>query len=159
MAAGEKLVQRGLYFEELESGIVYQHRPGRTVSEADNTLFSTLTMNPQALHLDEQFSSETEFETRIVNSLFTLATIIGLSVNQLTQGTTVGNLGFGEVSFPRPVFHGDTLYAETEILGKRRSKSRPTQGIVTFEHRGRNQHGDLVATASRTALMHCIPSP
>ncbi len=158
MATRSSQIQRGLYYEELELESVYQHRPGRTVGEADNTLFSTLTMNPQALHLDEHFSSETEFETRIVNSLFTLAVIVGLSVNQLTQGTTVGNLGFGEISFPRPLFHGDTLYAETEIGAKRLSRSRPTQGIVTFEHRGLNQRGELVATASRTALMHCRPS-
>jgi acyl dehydratase len=147
------VVQRGLYYEELVLGRVYAHRPGRTIGEADNTLFSTLTMNPQALHLDASFSAETEFGQRLVNSLLTLATMVGLSVPQLTQGTTVANLGFAEVGFPHPLFHGDTLYAETEVVGKRLSKSRSNAGVVQLHHRAYNQDGDLVAQAVRTALI------
>lgn len=120
------IVQRGLWFEEFETDVLYQHRPGRTITEADNVLFTTLTMNTQALHLDAAFSDALPpFNQRLVNSMFTLSTLVGLSVAQLTQGTIVGNLGFGEVAFPKPLFHGDTLYAETEITEKRESKSRP----------------------------------
>ncbi|GAB3449389.1 MaoC family dehydratase [Actinophytocola sediminis] len=152
------VVARGRYLEELTEGTVYQHRPGRTVGEADNTLFSTLTMNPQSLHLDAEFSAGTEFGQRLVNSLFTLSTLVGLSVNDLTQATTVANLGFGAISFPKPVFHGDTLYAETEIISTRASRSRPDAGVVEFEHRARNQHGDVVAVARRSALMMRTPA-
>ncbi len=113
------ITARGRYFDELEFGVVYQHRPGRTVGESDNTLFSVLTMNPQSLHLDAHHSEGTEFGQRLVNSLFTLATLVGLSVADLTQETTVANLGFGEITFPQPVFHGDTLYAETEVIDSR----------------------------------------
>lgn len=148
------ITARGRYFDELEVGVVYQHRPGRTVGESDNTLFSVLTMNPQSLHLDAHHSEGTEFGQRLVNSLFTLATLVGLSVADLTQETTVANLGFGEITFPQPVFHGDTLYAETEVIDSRISKSRPDAGVVTFEHRARNQRGEIVAVARRTALMH-----
>ncbi|GGC31824.1 MaoC family dehydratase [Brevibacterium sediminis] len=147
------IAQRGLWLDEMEVGATYKHAPGRTVTEADNTLFTAVTMNTQALHLDAAWSATEPFGERLVNSMFTLATLIGLSVSQLTQGTTVGNLGFSEVSFPAPMFHGDTLYAETTILDKRDSKSRPGQGIVTFEHRGYNQHGKLVAKAVRQAMM------
>ncbi|MFP3397297.1 MaoC family dehydratase [Brevibacterium sp. H602] len=151
---GDKVIaQRGLWLDEMEVGATYKHAPGRTVTEADNTLFTAVTMNTQALHLDAAWSSTEPFGERLVNSMFTLATLIGLSVSQLTQGTTVGNLGFSEVSFPAPMFHGDTLYAETTILDKRNSKSRPGQGIVTFEHRGYNQDGKLVAKAVRQAMM------
>jgi len=153
----ERIVQRGLYYEELRTGVVYEHRPGRTVGEADNTLFTTLTMNPQGLHLDAGYAATTEFGERLVNSMFTLSTLVGLSVGQLTQETTVANLGFGEISFPKPVFHGDTLYAETEVVQMRLSGSRPDAGVVTFEHRARNQHGDVVAVARRTALMRRKP--
>jgi acyl dehydratase len=149
--------QRGLWWEELETGVVYRHRPGRTVGESDNVLFSTLTMNPQSLHLDEAWSAGQPFGRRIVNSMFTLSTVVGLSVSQLTQGTTVANLGFGEIRFPAPVFHGDTLYAETVVRDKRRSRSRPGQGLVTFEHTARNQDGEVVAVAVRSALMLCAP--
>jgi len=148
-------MSRGKYYEELEVGKIFRHRPGRTVGEADNTLFSALTMNPQALHLDEEFCRQTEFGRRVVNSLFTMATTVGLSVSDLTQGTTVANLGFQEVRFLKPVFHGDTIYAETEVISKRLSRSRPGQGIVEFEHRARNQRGELVMVARRTALMLC----
>lgn len=145
--------QRGLYYEELEVGVIYAHAPGRTIGEADNTAFSTLTMNPQSLHLDACFGERTEFGERLVNSLLTLSTLVGLSVGQLTQGTTVANLGFERVDFPRPVLHGDTLYAESEVVAKRESRSRPGNGVVTFEHRARNQRGELVAVARRGALM------
>lgn len=148
-----RIVARGRYFEELEPGQVFEHRPGRTVGEGDNTLFSTLTMNPASLHLDAAYSAGTEFGERLVNSLFTLSTLVGLSVADVTQTTTVANLGFGEVTFPRPVLVGDTLYAETEIVSARPSRSRPEAGVVEFEHRARNQDGEVVAVARRTALM------
>ena len=147
------IAQRGLWLDEMEVGATYKHAPGRTITEADNTLFTAVSMNTQALHLDAAWSATEPFGERLVNSMFTLATLVGLSVSQLTQGTTVGNLGFSEVSFPAPMFHGDTLYAETTILDKRNSKSRPGQGIVTFEHRGYNQDGKLVAKAVRQAMM------
>lgn len=118
--------QRGLWYEEFQPGVIYQHRPGRTITEADNVLFTTLTMNTQALHLDAAFSDALPpFHARLVNSMFTLSTLVGLSVAQLTQGTIVGNLGFSDIAFPRPLFHGDTLYAESEVIEKRESKSRP----------------------------------
>ena len=154
----KRIVQRGLWFEEMEPGVRYLHRPGRTITEADNTLFTAVTMNTQALHLDAAWSEQQPpFNQRLVNSMFTLATLVGLSVTQLTQGTTVGNLGFSEIAFPKPMFHGDTLYAETVATEKRESKSRPGEGIVTFVHTGRNQHGDIVATATRKALMRMRP--
>src|SRR6478735_6496777 len=147
------LVERGLYFEELELDARYLHRPGRTMTEADNVLFSTLTMNPQALHLDAAWSAGQPFGQRLVNSMLTLSTLVGASVAQLTQGTIVANLGFAEVAFPHPVFHGDTLYSSTVVLEKRPSASRPGQGVVTFEHRGHNQDGVLVARAVRSTLV------
>jgi len=143
--------QRGLYYEELEPGITYTHAPGRTV--ADNILFSTLTMNPAGIHFDAVLSEQTQFGQRLVNSLFTLSTLIGLSVGHLTQGTTVANLGFSEVTFPRPVFVGDTLFASTTVAERRLSKSRSDSGVVMFEHTARNQRGEVVATARRAALM------
>ena len=151
------VTQRGLWFEELQTGVVYQHAPGRTIGEADNTQFSTLTMNPQSLHLDAAFSEQTEFGERLVNSLLTMSVLVGLSVGHLTQGTIVANLGFSDVRFPAPVRHGDTLYGETVVTGKRLSSSRPGQGIVTFEHTARNQHGDVVAVVTRSTLMWCQP--
>lgn len=153
-----RVVARGRYFEELAPGTVFEHRPGRTVGESDNTLFSTLTMNSASLHLDATYGAKTEFGQRLVNSLFTLSTLVGLSVADLTQATTVANLGFAEVSFPKPVFHGDTLFAETEVLSTRGSRSRADAGIVEFEHRARNQDGVIVAVARRSALMHRDPS-
>ena len=120
-------------------------------------LFTTLTMNTQALHLDAAYSEDTQFGVRLVNSMFTLSTIVGLSVAQLTQGTIVANLGFSDISFPKPLFHGDTLYAETLIADKRESKSRPGEGIVTLVHTGRNQHGDVVAVATRKTLVQLRP--
>ena len=154
-AARADVVQRGLYFEELEVGARYLHRPGRTLTEADNVLFSTLTMNHQPLHLDAAWSATQPFGRRLVNSLLTLSTVVGLSVGQLTQGTIVANLGFGEVAFPHPLFHGDTLYAETVVTAKRLSRSRPGQGVATLEHTGRNQDDVFVVTATRTALFLC----
>lgn len=150
--------QRGLFYEEFEVGALYRHSPGRTVTEADNTLFSTLTMNPQALHLDAAWAATQPFGQRLVNSLFTLSTLVGLSVAQLTQGTIVANLGFGEVTFPKPVYHGDTLYAETVVLEKRLSASRPGTGIVTLQHMARNQDGDVVAVATRSTMVFTKPA-
>ncbi|WP_411720524.1 MaoC family dehydratase [Mycetocola sp.] len=147
--------QRGLYFEEFDREVRYLHRPGRTVTEADNVLFTTMTMNTQSLHLDAAWSAEQPFGQRLVNSMFTLATVVGASVTQLTQGTIVANLGFESVRFPAPLFHGDTLYSETVVLGSRLSASRPGQGIITLEHTGRNQHGDVVVVAVRNTLVWC----
>jgi acyl dehydratase len=151
------IVQRGLYFDELETGVVYEHRPRRTVSEADNILFTTLTMNTQALHLDAVWSEGTEFGERLVNSMFTLSTLVGLSVAQLTQGTIVANLGFTDVRFPKPVLTGDTLYAETVVRSKRASSSRPGEGIVELEHTARNQRDEVVAVAVRSTLVRLRP--
>lgn len=153
-----QIVQRGLFFEEFDLTAQYLHRPGRTITEADNVLFTTMTMNPQSLHLDAAFAAGQPFGQRLVNSMLTLSTLVGASVAQLTQGTLVANLGFGAIAFPRPMFHGDTLYSETIVSAKRLSASRQGQGIVTLEHTGRNQHGEIVATASRTALVWCIDS-
>jgi len=151
------VVQRGLYYEELEEGVRYVHSPSRTVTEADNVLFTTLTGNTQSLHLDAEWARGTEFGERLVNSMFTLSTLVGLSVAQLTQGTIVANLGFSDIRFPAPVRAGDTLTAETRIVSKRLSKSRPTQGLVVFEHTARNQRDEVVAVAVRTALMQRLP--
>lgn len=145
--------QRGLYYNEIEVGALYRHAPGRTVTESDNVGFTTLTMNTQSLHLDAHWSSQQEFGQPLVNSMFTLSTIVGASVAQLTQGTIVANLGFETVKFPLPLYHGDTLYTETEILEKRLSSSRPGQGIVKFRHIGRNQHEDIVAECIRSTLL------
>ena len=145
--------QRGLYVDELTVGAVYAHRPGRTLTEADNVLFTTLTMNTQALHLDAAWSAEQPFGQRLVNSMLTLATLVGQSVSQLTQGTIVAQLGLTDIVFPKPLFHGDTLYTETEITAVRPSSSRPGQGIVTMAHTGSKQHGEVVETASRSVLM------
>lgn len=144
----------GLYFEEFVVGQQFQHAIRRTVSEMDNVLFSALTHNPAALHLDEDYcKNHSEFGQRIVNSVFTLGLIVGVSVGDTTLGTTVANLGWDEVRFPKPLFHGDTVRVETEVLELRESKSRPQNGIVIFEHRGYNQHNELVASCKRTALM------
>lgn len=143
----------GKYFEELEVGQTYRHQPGRTVTEADNMFFSCLTMNPQPLHVDFHAAAKAEFGKPLVNSLLTLGIAVGLSVGETTLGTTVGNLGFDKIEFPKPVFHGDTVYAETEVVDKRESKSRPQWGIVTFEHRARNQNGEIIMRARRNAMM------
>lgn len=143
----------GKYFEELDVGARFEHQPARTVTEADNLLFSTLTMNPQPLHLDAHFASDTQFGQRLVNSIFTLGLVVGLSVGETTLGTTIGNLGFEQVEFPKPVFIGDTIRAVTEVVAKRESKSRTDRGIVTFEHRGLNQRDELVCRCRRAAMM------
>jgi acyl dehydratase len=154
-----RVVQRGLWFEEFEVGTVYEHRPGRTVTEADNVLFTTLTMNTQPLHLDAHESGSTPpFNERLVNSMFTFSTLVGLSVSQLTLGTIVANLGFSEVSFPAPVRLGDTLYAETLVADKRPSASRPGEGVVSLEHIARNQDGTVVARALRKTLVRMAPN-
>jgi acyl dehydratase len=150
--------QRGLWFEEFEVGARYLHRPGRTATEADNVLFSSLTMNTQALHLDAAYAAAQPFGQRLMNSMWTLSTMVGASVSQLTQGTLVAQLGLGDISFPAPLFAGDTLYTETEITAARLSASRPGQGLVTMVHTGRNQDGVVVATATRVALMWCRPA-
>ena len=158
-APRREVLQRGLWFEEFEVGTAYLHRPGRTLTEADNVLFTTLTMNTQSLHLDAAWAAENPGfgGERLVNSMLTLSTLVGLSVAQLTQGTIVANLGFSEIAFPKPVFHGDTLYAETVCTDVRESSSRPGEGIVTLEHVGRNQHGDVVARAVRATLVRRRP--
>ena len=148
----------GLYFEEFEVGQVFEHAITRTVTEMDNVLFSSLTYNPQPLHIDRDFASRTEWKQPLVNSLFTLGLMIGVSVHETTLGTTIGNLGMTDVKFPKPVFHGDTLKMRSEIVSKRESKSRPEAGIVEFKHQAYNQRGELVAECTRQAFMHKKPS-
>jgi acyl dehydratase len=143
----------GLYFEEFEVGQVFEHALTRTVTEMDNVMFCALTHNPQPLHLDEEFGKGTEFGQRIVNSLFTLGLVIGVSVQDTTLGTTIANLGMTDVAFRSPVFHGDTIRSVTTVLEKRESKSRPNAGVVLFEHKGINQRGQEVAYCKRSAFM------
>jgi acyl dehydratase len=142
----------GKYFDELEVGQHFKHALGRTVTETDNVLFSALTMNTQPLHLNEDFAAQTEFGRRIVHGVFTLALVVGLSVAELTEGTIVANLGYDKVVHPNPVFHGDTLYAESQIVEKRASKSRPEAGIVRMKCTGRKADGTIVVEFERTAL-------
>ncbi len=142
----------GKYFEELEVGMVIRHELGRTVTEMDNVLFSSLTLNSQPLHINEDFAAKTEYGQRLVNGLFTLALVVGISVGDTTQGTIIANLGYENIRHPHPVFHGDTIYVETEIVAKRESRSRPEQGIVTMKHTGRNQKGDICVEVTRSAL-------
>lgn len=148
----------GLYYEEFEVGQKFIHPWSRTVTEMDNTLFSLLTMNPQPLHLDAHFAEKTEWGQRLFNSLYTLGILVGMSVNDTTLGTTVANLGMTDVNFPKPVFHGDTLRARTEVLSVRDSRSRPQAGLVVFEHTCLNQRDEVVATCRRTALMRRKPA-
>ncbi len=144
----------GLYFEEFQPGQVFDHALKRTVTEADNVFFSALTHNPAALHLDEEYCrNETEFGQRLVNSCFTLGLMVGISVGDTTQGTTVANLGWDEVRFPKPLFHGDTVRVQSEVLELRESRSRPNNGIVSFIHRAYNQNDVLVGSCVRTGLM------
>ncbi|CAH0201986.1 MULTISPECIES: MaoC family dehydratase [unclassified Microbacterium] len=145
--------QRGLFLEEFIVGERYVHRPGRTVTEADNVLFTTLTMNAQALHLDAAYAATQPFGRTLINSMWTLSTLVGLSVAQLTQGTLVAQLGLTDVSFPAPLFIGDTLTAETEVVSARASASRPGQGVVVLAHTGTSQNDEVVATATRTVLV------
>jgi acyl dehydratase len=150
----------GLYFEEFTVGQVFDHSIRRTITEADNVMISTMTHNPAALHLDEEYCrTETEFGQRVVNSCLTLGLMVGISVNDTTHGTTVANLGWDEVRFPRPLFHGDTLHIQTEVLELRDSRSRPDNGIIIFEHRAFNQKNELVGVCKRSALMLRKPGP
>ena len=149
----------GLLYEEFKIGMKFEHPWTRTVTEMDNVLFSSLTMNVQPLHLDAHFAATTEHGKPLVNSIFTLGLIIGISVNDTTTGTTIGNLGMTEVRFPKPVFYGDTLRATTEIVGMRESKSRPDAGIVEFLHRGFNQRGEEVAVCRRQGMIRRRPKP
>ncbi len=143
----------GVYFEELTVGQVIKHPIRRTITEADNVWFSCLTHNPAYLHLDEEYCREhTEFGRRVVNSCLTLGFMVGISVNDTTLGTAVANLGWDEVRFPKPLFHGDTIHVETEVLALRDSGSRPGAGIVTFRHRAFNQRDELVAECKRSGL-------
>ncbi|QUH01810.1 MaoC family dehydratase [Saccharopolyspora erythraea] len=143
----------GLHFEEFEVGAVIEHATTRTVTETDNLLFTTLTMNPQPLHLDEEFGKNSVFGARIVNSVFTLGLVTGIPVAETTLGTTLGNLGFEEVTFPQPVLIGDTLRVETEVLDKRESRSKPDRGVVRLEHRAYNQRDELVCRLRRAGMM------
>lgn len=148
----------GKYYEEFEVGDVVTHAVTRTVTEADNVMFTCLTMNPQPMHLDLEFAREYEFSLPLMNSLFTLGLVVGIAVPELTHGTTIANLGFEEITFPAPVFARDTIWVETETIAKRLSKSRSDSGIVTLEHRGYNQNDQLVCKARRAALMRLAPS-
>lgn len=147
----------GLYYEDFTVGRVFEHEWTRTVTEMDNVLFSSLTMNVQPLHLDEEFASKTEFGQRIVNSLFTLGLMIGITVNDTTLGTTIANLGMTDVRFPKPVFHGDTVKVRTRVVSLRESRSRPDAGIVEFSHTAINQRDEIVAECTRQALMRKKP--
>ncbi len=143
----------GFYYEEFEVGQTFDHSIRRTITETDNVLITTMTHNPASLHLDAEYMKNTEFGQPLVNSCLTLGLMVGISVNDTTHGTTVANLGWDEVRFPKPLFHGDTIRIETEVLEVRESKSRPDNGIVVFEHRAYNQHDELVGICKRTALM------
>jgi acyl dehydratase len=147
----------GLWFDEFHEGQQFRHALTRTVTESDNVTFSLMSMNPQPLHIDFDFAARSEWGQPLFNSMFTFAIMIGMTVQDTTLGTTVGNLGFSEVTFPAPVFHGDTLRAETRVVSARASKSRPRQGLVEFEHLCFKQDGTLVARCRRMALMNRRP--
>ena len=147
----------GKWFEELAVGTVVEHSVRRTVTETDNVLFTTMTMNTAPLHLDHEHAAQTEFGRPLVNSMFTIALVVGISVTELTLGTIVAQLGMTDIAFPAPVFTGDTLRVETEVVEVRESRSRPDAGIVVFEHRAHNQRDELVCRARRTGLMHRRP--
>jgi itaconyl-CoA hydratase len=147
----------GKFFEELETGTKFKHAMGRTVTEMDNILFTALTLNTQPLHLNEDFAAHTEFGQRIVNGIFTLGLVVGMSVPDLTEGTIIANLSYERVVYPNPIFHGDTLYVESEVLDKRESRSRPDCGIVRLRHIGRNQSGEVVVEVERMVLFKKTP--
>jgi acyl dehydratase len=149
----EEEFMAGLFLEEFQPGTVFRHQLTKTVTESDNMLFSVMTLNPQPLHIDFDFAAKSEWGKPLVNSLFTLGLMIGISVHDTTLGTTIGNLGMTETVFPHPVFHGDTIRVETEVKSVRESKSRPDRGIVEFEHRAYNQDGKLVARCTRQAMI------
>jgi len=142
----------GKYYDELAVGMVFKHEIGRTLTETDNVLFNALTMNPQPLHINEDFASKTEFGQRIVNGIFTLGLVVGISVADLTMGTIIANVSYDSVSHPHPLFHGDTLYVETEVIAMRESASRPDAGVVTMKHIGLNQDNIVCIGVTRTAL-------
>lgn len=148
----------GLYLEEFRVGDVIHHQIRKTVTESDNMLFSVMTMNPQPLHIDFDFAAKSEWGKPLVNSLFTLGLMIGISVHETTLGTTIGNLGMTDTTFPHPVFHGDTIRVETDVLSVRESKSKPDRGVVEFEHRAYNQDDVLVARCVRQAMMRKKPA-
>lgn len=148
----------GKYFEDLKVGANFLHQPSRTVTETDNLLITTLTMNVQPLHLDAEFAADSQFGQILVNSMFTLSLVVGLSVAETTLGTTIGNLGFEKIEFPSPVFIGDTLTARTTVLEARKSKSKPDRGIVLFEHTATNQRQEIVCRAHRNAMMKMRPA-
>ena len=143
----------GLYFEDLEIGRAFAHEPGRTVTETDNLLFTTLTLNPQPLHLDADFAKNSIHGQILVNSIFTLGLVVGLSVGDTTLGTTLGNLGFDKTVFPAPVFIGDTIRVASSVVDRRESRTKPDRGIITFEHIGTNQRGEIVCSCRRGAMM------
>jgi acyl dehydratase len=143
----------GKYFEELNVGDTFTHQPARTVTETDNLLFTALTLNPQPLHLDAEFVRTTQHGRILVNSIFTLGLVVGLSVGDTTLGTTLGNLGFDKTTFPNPVFIGDTITSHTKVIAKRESASKQDRGVVTFEHQGINQRGEVVCSCVRGAMM------
>lgn len=151
------IIPKGLWFEQLPVGLVVKHPLTRTITEWDNVNFTTATMNPAPLHLDAEYAKTTQFKKPLVNSMFTVALLVGISVHDLTHGTTIGNLGFDEVKFPAPLFHGDTVHCESEVISARLSRSNPTRGIITFEHRAFNQHNQLVCVAKRNAMMQTKP--
>jgi acyl dehydratase len=142
----------GRHYEDFEIGDVYEHRPGRTITEADNTWFTLLTMNKHPLHFDAEYAAKTEFGRPLVNSCLTLSIVVGMSVSDVSY-KAIGNLGWNDVKLTAPVFAGDTLYAESEVLAKRESKSRPTQGIVTVRTRGTTQGDKVCITFERTILV------
>ena len=143
----------GKYFEELEIGCKFDHEPGRTVTGTDNLLFTALTLNPQPLHVDAEFAKESIHGQILVNSIFTLGLVVGLSVGDTTLGTTLGNLGFDQTTFPNPVFIGDTIRVSSAVVDRRESRTKPDRGIVTFEHVGTNQRGEIVCSCRRGAMM------
>jgi acyl dehydratase len=144
---------KGMWFEDFAVGMIIEHPLTRSITEADNVSFSTSTLNPAPLHIDADYAATTPFGRPLVNSLFTLGVVVGISVHELTHGTTVANLGFDEIRFPAPLFHGDTIHVESEITKCRESASKPDRGIVTIEHRGFNQHDELICSAVRIAMM------
>ena len=143
----------GKYFEELEVGALFQHQPARTITETDNLLFTALTHNLQPLHLDAEFAKQSQYGQILVNSLYTLGLVVGLSVADTTLGTTIGNLGMERTEFPNPVFIGDTLSVSTEIVDKRESRTKPDRGIVWFKHLACNQRGEIVCECLRKGMM------
>ncbi|MGJ3238562.1 MAG: MaoC family dehydratase [Anaerolineae bacterium] len=142
----------GLYYEDLPVGTVIKHQLGRTITEYDNVMFSMLTMNLQPLHTNEDFASKTQFGQRIVNGIFTMGVVVGITVNDITAGTIIANLGYEQVKHPHPLYHGDTVYVRTEITGARPSNSRLDAGIVTMKHTGTNQNDIVVIEVTRSAL-------